>query len=518
MALSPNAPDYVSQVREIIGDLRDNYLKKQQLFQQDEQAKAQVGLGYAQLAAQRENSARQAQLESQRIQAASIDNERQLEQYRSGLGQKSFENELAYGKFQLDQQKELDKLEEKRILEEKDKTAGALEQKFRVAQLSGDPARISAAMEDISNANIDRLQRTAIYDNVYGGIQKNRELAQAEQNLKTATPARALGDRLNLLNPRDYTPDQYVAEVDKVDNEFRALNNTDPRVNEPFSKIRMDAMSKLEKYRQSEIGQMMDSFEDLAEQGRLDPEYQKQYDDLKSNPAKYTTKAVQGLAFKRNKANSIAELEAIDRRFAGISENLITQNPGLSITKTDPQTGESYRTFTYESPDLTPREGYNATIDPDTGLLTKAAQDRIKKWEDEVTSPNFLYGQVPLIRQFQTQQLQAGAPATAPTDKAKKETTQAAALPFRTKSSFEGARPGTTTIPVASKNKPTQISDSTLATIAEAYRRDPNAVVYGRPAREILATLKARGYTIPGVDLPSSVVSPGAVEDSGQNR
>jgi len=77
---------------------------------------------------------------------------------------------------------------------------------------------------------------------------------------------------------------------------------------------------------------------------------------------------------------------------------------------------------------------------------------------------------------------------------------------------------GTASIPITPRNQPAQISDSTIATIAEAYRRDPNAIVYGRPAREVLATLKARGYTIPGVDLPSSVVSPGAVEDSGQNR
>ena len=516
MAISPVSPDYVSQVRGIIGDLREDYLKKQQLFQQEQQANAQLALNYAQLSAQRENSQRQANVDAMRIEAANMDNMRQAEQYRSGSGQKSFENELAIRKFELDQVKEINRLEESRAAQDRDKTAGALEQNFRAAQLSGDPIAINAAMEAISTANVDRLQRTAIYDNVYTGIQKNRELAQDEQNLKTATPARALGDRLNLLNPKNYTPDQYMAEIDKVDDEFRALNNTDPRINEPFTKVKMDALTRLDKYTESTLGQQIKSFENLAGQGRLEPEYQKEYNDLISNPAKYTPLAVQGLAFKRNKEKSIAELEAMDRRFIAISQNLITQNPGLAITQTDPQTGEVYRTFTYESPDLTPREGYNATIDPDTGLITKAASDRIKKWEDEITSPNFLYGQVPLMRQFQTQ---AATPATTPAEKGKKGTAQASAIPFRTKSSFDVGRPGTTTIPIASTTQPTQVSDATLSTIAEAYRRDPNAVIYGRPAREILATLKARGYTIPGVDLSSSVVSPGKqYDESGQNR
>jgi hypothetical protein len=144
-------------------------------------------------------------------------------------------------------------------------------------------------------------------------------------------------------------------------------------------------------------------------------------------------------------------------------------------------------------------------------VFTKAAQDRIKKWEDEVTSPNFLYGQVPMIRQFQTQQ--ANVPPTPPTkpDEKGKSTAQTAPLPFRSGSTFDVGQPGTVTIPTAPRQQ-VQISPATIAIIVEAYRKDPNAVFNGRKAVEILSTLKSRGYEIPGM-----IVTPGA-QDTGQIR
>ena len=66
-------------------------------------------------------------------------------------------------------------------------------------------------------------------------------------------------------------------------------------------------------------------------------------------------------------------------------------------------------------------------------------------------------------------------------------------------------------IPVAPKQQ-AQISPATIVMIAEAYRKDPNAVFNGRKAVDILATLKSRGY-----DIPGAVVAPGA-QDTGQIR
>jgi len=515
MPLSPNAPDYVGQVRGILDDLRGDYLKRQQLFQQQQQAAAQNALGYAQLSAQRENSARQADLDSQRIEASNLNAQRELAQLNAQLGQKQFDNQLAYGKYNLDQRKEEQRLQAERDAQEQDKTASALEQKYRIAMLKNDKNEVENVFNEIGQSNLDRARRLSITQNVNAGLEATRKLEEADRNMRTATPARAVASSIQSLNPQDLTPDQFMARIDEHDNQFRDFNNTDPRVNDDYSKARAASLDKMQKYRSSVVGQQIDGLTDLAEQGRLEPEWQKQYDDLKKSP-NFSAKSIQGLMFKRNKAQSISELQAIDNRFSNISQNIINQNPGLAIVKTDPVTGEAYKTFTYPIPDLTPREGYGATIDPETGLITKAAYDKAKKWEDEVTSPNFLYGQVPMIRQFQTQQANVpqmpstGTPAT----KQEKPVVQLAPLPFRSGSRFDVGQPGTAVIPTAPKNQQAQISPATIAAVVEAYRKDPNAVVYGRKASEILATLKAQG-----VELPNMIVTPGDQgTGSGQNR
>lgn len=511
MALSPNAPDYVSQVRGIIGDVREDYLKKQQLFQQEQQAGAQLALGYAQLAAQRDNQARQANLDAQRIEASNIDNMRQTAQLNSQLSQRQIENDLAYGKFDLDRQKEERRLQVERDAETRDKTAASLEQKYRIAALKGDPIEVNSVLDEIGQSNLDRMQRVSITQNVNAGLEANRKLEEADRNLKTATPARGFIGQFATLNPAKLNPEQYLAQADALREQFLDLNNTDPRVNDAFSKSYAGAVDRLNKYKETEIGSEKESFRKMAAQKtRLEPEWQKQYDELVRSPD-YSEDALQGLMFAYNKAKAIEQLKGYDNRLSTISQNLINQNPGLAITKTDPITGETYRTFTYPIPDLTPIEGYNATIDPETGRITKAAQDRIKKWEDEVTSPNFLYGQVPMIRQFQTQQ--ANVPPTPPTkpDEKGKSTAQTVPLPFRSGSTFDVGQPGTVTIPTAPKQQ-VQISPATIAIIVEAYRKDPNAVFNGRKAVEILSTLKSRGYEIPGM-----IVTPGA-QDTGQIR
>jgi hypothetical protein len=518
MPLSPNAPDYVGQVRGILDDLRGDYLKRQQLFQQEQQAAAQNALGYAQLGAQQQNSARQAALDEQRIEAANIDNMRQMEQFKSQLGQQEIQNALAIGRYDLDRDKEERKLQADKDAADRDKTAAVLEQKYRIAVLKNDTDEQRKVLDEIGNSNLDRAQRISVTQNVMTGIEATRKLEESERNLRTATPARSVASSVQSLNAQDLTPDQFQAKIDEHDKQFRDFNNTDPRVNDDYSKARAFAMEKMQKYRSSVVGQEKEQFEDRGEQGRLEPEWQKQYDDLKKSP-NYSSKAVQGLMFKRNKQETIAQLKQIDNRLSRISQNLIIQNPGLAIIKKDEVTGEPYRTFTYESPDLSPVESHTGTIDPQTGRMTKAAEDRVKKWEDEVTSPNFLYGQVPIIRKFETEQ--ANVPpmpstGTPPTKQGEKGKTivQSAPIPFRSGSRFDIGQPGTAVIPTAPKTQSAQISPATIAIVVEAYRKDPNAVVFGRKASEILATLKAQG-----IEIPNMVVTPGDQETgSGQNR
>jgi len=65
----------------------------------------------------------------------------------------------------------------------------------------------------------------------------------------------------------------------EIQDKFSLLNNTDPRVIDPFAKVSATALAKLEKYRDTVVGKELQSFQDLAEQNRLEPNFQKKYDE-----------------------------------------------------------------------------------------------------------------------------------------------------------------------------------------------------------------------------------------------
>ena len=503
MALSPNAPDYVGSVRGILDDLRNNFLKKQQLFQENEQAADRLELAYAQLGAQRETQNLQANLEAQKLQASILSDAQRTEQ-------QNFQNNLASARLSLDQNKELNTLDAQSKAAEQDRQAGVLETEFRAAQLSGDPQRIDNALGKIGQANLTRLQRVSLYDNVYSGIQANRELAQQENNLRTATPARSLGEELAKLDPRAFTPDAYQARVDEIQDKFSLLNNTDPRVIEPFAKVSATALAKLEKYRDTVVGKELQSFQDLAEQNRLEPNFQKKYDELKNDPNKFTSKAVQGIMYERNLNESVKQLRGIDSRLTQIASNITKVNPSTQVTNVD-QNGQEYDTFIYPIPDLSPRVGFDANIDPDTGRLTKNVLDRAKDWENEMTSPRYAGQQTPFEKmmaaaaQNSSGRAVASAPPQAPS-------TAVSTRPFRSGNNFELGAPGTATIPVAAKKEPARMSDSTVSVIVEAYRKNPDSLVFGRSAKDLVAKLKANGYPI------QDLLKTPKINESQQNR
>lgn len=493
MALSPNAPDYVSQVRGVINDLREDYLKKQQLFQQEQQANASLALNYAQLQANRENAQRQAAVEQARLEASKLDDLRQMQRDQYTIDRAMASDQLARDRLAFDQQKEINELQVKRMQEDRDTLANTLENKFRIAYEKQDPNELSKVMDEIGNSNLQTAQRTALYNNVYGGIQKKRELEQYELNLRTAPQADALTKEVFTLNPANFTPDQYSQTLRDYSDRFSSLGNKDENTIRAFSTAMTKAAENGAAFREGAIGSMVNSFVDIGEQGRLEPTYQKAYDELKNRPGGASIKAIQGLAFKQNKERSIAQLKATNDRFARNLENMVKQNPDLAVINVDPITGERYRSFTYTPPDLTPVEGYNGTIDPDTGLITKRAEDQIKKFEDEVISPSYLTGQVPVIRGYQRQQ--AEAPLTP-------SSTETAGLPFRaTPSRFETVAAGpTAVIPTAPPAPPAAaISPDTIRAVVDAYNANPNGTYAGRPVREVIGRLQARGIQLPGL-------------------
>jgi tRNA uridine 5-carbamoylmethylation protein Kti12 len=151
MALSPNAPDYVSQVRGIISDVREDYLKKQQLFQQQQQAGAQLALGYAQLSAQRDNQARQADLDSQRIELEGIKNQRDLEGLAYNRQRQAASDRLELDKLELIQEEKRQKIDEIDKKNKEDAESGRIYSYIRDARNSGDPDQIAMAESALDN-------------------------------------------------------------------------------------------------------------------------------------------------------------------------------------------------------------------------------------------------------------------------------------------------------------------------------------------------------------------------------
>ena len=380
MALSPNAPDYVSQVRGIIGDLRDNYLKKQQLFQQDEQAKAQLGLGYAQLAAQRENSARQADVDSQRIQAASIDNARQLEQYRSGMMQKSFENDLAERKFDFDRQKELIKAKEEERKRLQEENSSVMQNELETAYSSGDSYKIQEASLKASQT----MQNTADYLKIAKAakeaVNTQRAMEQENINLKTQDQAYAIASSPMSLNLETMTPTELDLATKDLTNSYSQLRNTDPGIRKMLQENINNARAAHAKLMSDEDASSTASLVQLGTFKSLG-DGQEQFDKIM---AKYPPEIrgtspgyfedIKNFALVYNKSKAIKALEKDDIAMHNLASALVKMYPDQAV-----QT-EGGVTWSDPPPSLEEEIGDDGTINPRTGARTKASKKAVQEW------------------------------------------------------------------------------------------------------------------------------------------
>lgn len=514
MPITPTAPDYVGQVRGIIGDLRENYLQKQKLFLEEKDQNEKLGLNYAQLDLQRDqlnlqanNAAVQASIDRSKIALAAQQTTAQaaIEQARYGSEAakinsqsytKSVKEDLDERKFQFDLWKENKKLEDEQRLRDQETSAARLEHEGFVALNSDDPTKLIEWTNKMAGSLMAQKQRNDVFQNALSLVNAKKTMEQQTSNLRTQPKALEIVQGLNMLDVSSMMPNQFADYLKKATDDFKNLGNTDPKMNDVFMSVSQEVAKRQSDFRQKEYGQAMDSYLRTAAIGELNPEDQSQWDQLqkdypeslRGSSTDYSDK-IRRLMFQSNKRNSIAKLRALDKQNLNIAENLITQNPDLAAQKTDPQTKEVYRVFPYPSPDLTPNVGSDSAIDPETGLLTKNITEANTKWVSEVTSPSFLLGQVPFVRGLTS--------GLTPSPKTSGAT---ASIPFKTESlsKFEDVpEPGTVNIVTTPVAKETKISDSTISTIVEAYRKNPEAIVYGRPAREILANLRAKGYAIP---------------------
>lgn len=522
MPLTPNAPDYIGAVRAAINDLRENYLKKEQLRITEENNQAQIGVQYAQIAASRANADRQADLEGQRLMVSAAAHNSQAAQQSRQLENQQAEQSLRQDRFEFDKQKEANDLALQKEKDDKDKTANVLESEYFAAMSENDPAKIQAVLQKIGTSNITSAQRLQLHQNVNIALAANRDLKQREKNEQTMQQARELSTKINTLRAEDFTPDQFEATVTDLANQFYGLGNTDDNVLKIFQKAQSDTVARAAKWRESTIGREVTEFTRLAEErsSELGPEFLKKYAELErefGSGEKIPVARLRGLMKERNRQEAERTLASWRADANQRANNLMLTNPrAYAVRAIDPKTGNTYITFAQPPPTLLPEVGYNGTIDPDTGKITKTADAAYRDWVNRMTSPGIPFGNVSLTKDFQSNQTVAPAPE----DEAAKR------LPFVANPAWVMATPpsagATAMIPTAPgqalppvtagglpQSAPSPIKPETLQAIRDlrgrGYKGDypPGS---GIPFDSVVAKLKAQGYdldSVPG-QLPTA--------------
>ena len=357
MALSPNAPDYVSQVRGIIGDLRDNYLKKQQLFQQEQQAAAQVGLGYAQLAAQRENSARDAAIKMASIeQSAASDyaklsqmqNNAEVEEARSNytLNKDAARQNLDERKFEFDQQKEKREADKEANKYVQDQVAGTSLAEFATYAANNDEEGIKSWYnKQIINsgnlANFSQLmtQASAVTDAMQKSAQVQRVRNSIPELNKVFEEGSQLQGRLSLMSPDER--DQAIAALRQKSLPLLSLPDVGVRDGVTTLLTGLDNARKV--VEENAATQQLDEFYFDGKDGKLaeiSPALQNQFDDMLARTPETErdteTFATQKrrLFLDRNKLLSTATLAREANALRSLEEAQLS-NPEFTITDAD---------------------------------------------------------------------------------------------------------------------------------------------------------------------------------------
>lgn len=513
MPITPNAPDYATQVRAVISDLRDNSLKKGQLYLQEQEQLARIRLQEAQLQLQAENSAREASLAAMRIAASNTPSfagggarsltpgafssyaAQEMAKVQADVQQKQYKADLDERKFQLDLWKEQNKQDQEQREREQEVASGRLMQEGMVALSSDDPTKLIEWTNKMGGSILGQKQKNDIYANAFSLVEAKRNLEQQGVNIRTQPKALDIVQNLNMLDVSGYLPDQLADVIKKSTDEFKALGNTDQKLNDLFMSVSQEVAKRNQDFRQKDVGQALNTFLRTAERGELPPEDQAAWGRLNERypveadrlASKDYSDETNRLMYQSNKKKSIAMLQAMENQNQKTVQNMLTQNPQLAAVKTDPETGEKYRVFPFAVPDLTPNEN---AIDPDTGLLTKNIQDINKKWVSEVMSPTYLFGQVPFTRGMMANIQPATDVDTS--------------LPFKYESgsSFETVQiPGQTRIPAAPsavQAAPPPPPD-VVTKIVTLYNSNPDATYNGVSVREIVARFRSANVPLPGL-------------------
>jgi len=399
MALSPNAPDYVSQVRGIIGDVRENYLKKQQLFQQEQQAAAQIGLGYAQLATQRENSARDADIKMASLQqsAASdyaklnqLQNNAALEQARSNytLNKDAMRLDLDERKFEFDKQKEKREADKEANKYVQDQIAGTSLAEFaRYAANNDQKEIIDWYNKQIINsgnlANFSQLmtQASAVTEAMQKAAQSQRVQNSIPELNKVLEEGSQLQSRLSLMSPDER--DQAIATIRQKSLPFMSL--PDVGVREGISTLLTGIDDTRKVVEENAATQQLNEFYVDGKDGKLaeiSPALQNQFDDMlartpetERNTETFATQK-RRLFLDRNKILSTASLARDANALQSLEEAQLS-NPEFTITDADGTVRPKW-----PAPDLTP--SYSAGVLDRNNLISPRVEKEIIAYKSKL--------------------------------------------------------------------------------------------------------------------------------------
>jgi hypothetical protein len=511
MALSPNAPDYISQVRGIIGDVRENYLKKQQLFQQNEQAKAQTALGYAQLAAQRDNAALDAEYKNRVLEQNALQDEAKndallkkaeidsrKEQYAAykdlaaqSLNQKKYELDL--DKEVRDARKEADDMARK-------KAAGARMAEFSALAARKDYDGMNKWFENAKQDSFDLIDFQNLTNQAFA-ISKGIEESSNLQMVKNAEPelnkfhTQASELQANMENLSPIERNNAIADISKQASMFKTQlrdKTTTDALDVTLASINNMKKAVEEKAQIRDVDNFMADGDDQRI-AAISPTIQKKYDDLIArNPTdeEQATKTFQRekrlLYLDYNQAKSAMELTRRAKQLADI-EAAQMSNPDFTIVGED-----GVKRPKFPAPDLTPSYN-NGTLDRNNNITPEILAE-IKAYENKLRIPGVAKEQrdptAQLMESFANMKriekgekplsTGAGAPATADTAKMTFSNTWALNPPVTKTEGMpvSGVKPTTT-------QAPTPATPEAPATDTSDYRK--NAALLNEVDKQIKA-------------------------------
>lgn len=502
------APDYVSQVRGIISDLREDYLKKQQLYQQEQQANQSLALNYAQLAANRENAQRQANIENMRLEASKAQAASELAKYEETSRRQERSLQLDEERLKLSQERQKAEFDLQEKSQQQNNTASQLEKDFITAYSNGDVKAQNEALDRMAQSGLDTQQRATILRNAQTVAQNLREQQQNEINLTSLPKVQEIVTKVTTLNPSEYTPSQYQAKLFEFQQLMADTKNNDPIHLKTFDAAMKFAAKKGDDFFENETQKAINGTIASGEKKQLPPEFQKEYEALKADPTT-SSLAWEGFTAKVNIPNSIQQLKEQDERNLSVLNFLKMMYPSLANMD-----------LSQFLPNLSPSMGENGLIDPRTGLLTKRFYTTQSDFDKKYTTGSMVTGtSVPGMDRFMAslgigQYAPAPSPAAAPATAPSASTTPP--VPTKSRSNFDvayqngklvpltpfGLPPGASgtaaVIPSAPQSK-VQISPQTIDEIVRSYNQDPNGLYKGRSLREVVAYLQSQNIALPGL-------------------